>query len=226
MSGGIHGGHRERLRQQYLSRGLEGFPDVNALELLLFYAIPRKDTNPVAHRLLETFGSLRGVLDASLEDLKQKGGLTDNAAALLKLCTDVARRGEIQRASLENVLQTTEQCGDYLMPFFFGAATEQVYALALDSKCKVLGCRRLFEGSLSSAAMNTRTVVEYALRLNAASLVLAHNHTSGFAVHSEADIQTTRHLAAALSQVDVLLADHIVVAGGDYVSMADSGYLD
>ena len=135
MSGNIHRGHRERLRQTFLDHGLDALPDVNVLELLLFYAIPQRDTNPLAHGLLEEFGSLAGVFDASVEELQHRGGLTKNAAALLKLTMETARRVQICRASMDRVLDTTRKCGEYLAPFFFGASEEMVYALALDAKC-------------------------------------------------------------------------------------------
>ena len=221
----IHQGHRERLRQRFLEHGLDPLPDVNALELLLFYAIPRQDTNPIAHRLLDAFGSLDGVFDASLEDLQRQGGLTQNAAALLKLTMEIARRAQISRAQSERILDTTRKCGEYLLPFFFGATEETVYVLALDAKCKVLGCSRLFTGNINSVGLSTRSVVEYALRIKASSVVLAHNHPSGIALPSKEDIHTTKVVADALDMVDVLLADHIVVADGDFVSMAESRML-
>jgi len=221
----IHQGHRERLRQKFLEHGLDALPDVNALELLLFYAVPQRDTNPIAHRLLDAFGSLPGVFDASLEDLQQEGGLSKNAAGLLKLTVEMARRTQIVRAGMEQVLDTTRKCGEYLTPFFYGTSEEMVYVLALDAKCKVLGCTKLYTGTVNSAGLSVRSVVEYALRMKASSLVLAHNHPSGIAIPSQEDIRTTKAVAEALDTVDVLLADHIVVADGDFVSMAESGML-
>lgn len=220
-----HDGHRERLRKKFLSHGLDAIADINVLELLLFYAIPRQDTNPIAHRLLDAFDSLAGVFDASVEDLMKQGGLTENAAALIKLTTAVARRQQICRANMEHILNSTQKCGDYLVPYFFGATEEMVYLLALDAKCKVLGCTKLFTGTINSANLSVRSVVEYALRVKASSVVLAHNHTSGIAIPSQEDIRTTEVVIKALDMVDVLLADHIVVADEDYVSMAESGIL-
>jgi len=221
----IHSGHRDRLRQTFLANGLDALPDVNALELLLFYAIPQRDTNPIAHRLLSEFGSLSGVFDASISDLMRLGGLTENAAALLKLTTDISRRHLIVRGSMDNILTTTAQCGDYLLPYFYGATEEQVYLLCLDAKCKVLSCSLLFTGTVNNASLSLRTVLECALRTKATSVVLAHNHTSGIAVPSKEDIAITGEVARALDLIGVLLADHIVVADNDYVSMRDSGML-
>lgn len=221
----IHQGHRSRLRQTFLEHGLDVLQDVNVLELLLFYAIPRQDTNLIAHRLLQEFGSLPGVLDASVEDLMQRGRLTENAAALLKLVTATARRDQICRAKEERILRTTQQCGEYLVPYFYGAQEEMVYVLALDAKCKVLGCAKLSDGEVNSALISARRVVEYAIQVKATSIVLAHNHPSSIAVPSGEDIRVTRELQKALDMVDVILADHIVVAGDDYVSMMESGLL-
>ncbi len=221
----VHSGHRERLRSTFLKFGLDVLPDVNVLELLLFYAIPRQDTNPIAHRLLDVFGSLPAVLDASAEDLMDRGRLSENTAALLKLVTELARRQEICRVKMQPILNSTRKCGDYLVPYFYGARDEMVYLLALDAKCQVLGCSKLSTGTINAAHISIRQVVEYALQMKATSLVLAHNHTSGIAVPSQEDIQITAELARALDMVDVLLADHIVVAGDDYVSMAESNLL-
>ena len=221
---GIHAGHRQRLREQYLTHGLDTLSDVNVLELLLFYAVPRRDTNEIAHRLLQAFGSLVRVFDASKEDLMRLGGLTENAAALVRLTVDVARRCQMDGRQ-DEILNTTQKCGMYMVPLFYGAVREEAYALALDGKCKVLSCQRLSEGSVSSTGINIRAVVEFALRTRAASVVLAHNHVSGIAVPSREDIDTTHLLIRALDTVDVLLADHIVVADGDFVSMVESGYI-
>lgn len=221
----IHKGHRQRLRRTYLEHGLDALPDVNVLELLLFYAVPRQDTNAMAHRLLEEFHSLHGVFSASVEELMERGGLSETGAALLKLVPAAARRSEISRASMENLLNTTQKCGDYLVPYFFGATEEMVYVLALDAKCKVLGCSKLFDGTINSASFSVRSVMEFAMRTKASSVVLAHNHTSGIAIPSHEDIQTTHAVAKALNVMGVLLADHIVVADGDFVSMLDSGFL-
>lgn len=221
----LHSGHRQRLKEQFLKHGLDSLHDINVLELALFYAIPRQDTNPIAHRLLDRFGSLDRVFDASMEELITQGQLTENAAILLKLIPAVARRQQLSRSSFDNILDTTRRCGDYLAPFFFGATDEVVYLLGLDAKCKVLGCIELFQGTVNYAHLSIRRVVEEALKMKATSVVLAHNHTSGIAVPSQEDIETTRAVAHALDLVGILLADHIVVADDDYVSMAESGLM-
>ncbi len=220
----IHKGHRERLKQRFLEEGLDNFTDIQALELLLFYAIPQKDTNPLAHALLEHFGSLSQVLEANPEELKKVKGISDHAATLLKLVTELGRFYLVDCAQRVEILTTLDACGHYLVPYFFGRNRETVFLLCLDAKCKVICCKEIGEGSINAASISVRKVVETALSANATSVVLAHNHPSGIAVPSNEDVQTTRRIAMALSAVEVQLVDHVVVAEGDFVSMAQSGY--
>jgi len=219
----LHKGHRERLKQRFLEEGLDNFTDIQVLELLLFYAIPRSDTNPLAHALLDHFGSLSQVLEADVEELKKVRGIGDHAATLLALVIDLCRYYQVNYAQRTEILATLEDCGKYLVPRFFGRTRETVFLLCLDAKCKVLCCKEIGEGSVNTAAISVRKVVETALAANATTVVLAHNHPSGIAVPSNEDIQTTRRIAAALYAVEIHLADHIVVAEGDYVSMVQSG---
>ena len=220
----IHEGHRQRLKQRFLEEGLDNFSQIQVLELLLFYCIPRRDTNPIAHSLLEHFGSLSQVLEAPVEELCKVPGISENAATLLHLATEVGRYYMVNRSTQTQILPTVDSCAQYLQPFFFGRRNETVFLLCLDAKCKVLCCKEVGEGSVNSAGISIRKIVETALAANATTVVLAHNHPSGIAVPSGEDVQTTRRIAAALQAVDVNLADHIVVADDDYVSMAQSGY--
>ena len=218
----MHEGPRARVKKRFLEEGLDHFSDIQALELLLFYAIPRADTNPIAHRLLEHFGSLSQVLEANPEELKKISGVGENGALLLNLIPQMGRFYMTDRASAPGVLTTLEQCAQYLMPRFFGRKLETVFLLCLDAKCKVLCCREIGEGGTNSTGISIRRVVETALGVNATSVVLAHNHPSGVALPSPEDIQTTRRVAMALQAVEIVLVDHIIVADDDYVSIAQS----
>ena len=219
----MHDGHRQRLKNRFLNEGLDNFEELQVLELLLFYCIPRQDTNPVAHRLLDHFGSLTQVLEATPEELKKVSGIGDAVATFLALVTSVGRYYCVNRASAVQILSNLEACGGYLTPRFYGRRNETVFLLCLDAKCKVLCCKEVGEGSVNSAAIPIRRIVEMALGANATSVVIAHNHPSGVAVPSNEDIQTTCRLAMALSAVEITLVDHIVVADDDYVSMRQSG---
>ena len=220
----IHDGHRERMKKRFLEEGLDGFTQIQALELLLFYCIPQKDTNPLAHALLDRFGSLSQVLEAPVEELRKVPGVGAHTAIFLHLITEAGRFYLVNRSSQENILLSLESCAEYMLPFFFGRKVETVYLLCLDAKCKVLCCKEIGEGSVNAAGISVRRVVETALNAGASTVVLAHNHPSGLALPSAEDIQTTRRVALALSAVEIHLADHIVVADGDYVSMVQSGH--
>lgn len=220
----IHDGHRQRLKERFLTEGLDHFDELYVLELLLFYCIPRKDTNPIAHRLLDHFGSLTAVFDATVEELQKVPGISKNTATFLTLIPQTGRYYQVKRSEPGDILTTIEQCGKYLVPYFYGRENETVFLLCLDAKCKVLGCKMVGEGSVNSASVPIRRVVEIALNTNATTVVLAHNHPSGLAFPSADDIQTTLRVAKAMDAVEITLADHIVVADNDFVSMLQSGY--
>lgn len=220
----MHEGHRERLKKQFREGGLENFSDFQILELLLFYIIPRRDTNPIAHALINQFGSLYQVLEAPVDELEKVEGIGPNAALLLSLITAVARAYMLDRTEKQFSLNTIEECCEYLKYSFVGKREEVVYLLCLDAKCRFLGCREVGRGSVNSANVPIRRIVEIAMGMNATSVILAHNHPSGDARPSPEDIGTTRRVAAALNMVDVILVDHIIVADDDYVSLVQSGY--
>ena len=222
-NGSVHKDHRKRVKKRFREEGLDHFDQVHALELLLFYGIPQGDTNPLAHQLIDHFGSLAGVLDAQPEELERIPGVGEHVSTLLALVRGMARYYLVNRNEFVNILSTTTECGRYLLPYFVGRRDETVYLLCLDSKCKVLCCKEVAEGSVNSVGISVRKIVETALAVNASSVVLAHNHPSGLALPSSEDVLTTRRIAVALDAVGILLADHIVVAEEDFVSMADSG---
>lgn len=219
----VHDGHRERLRQRFQTEGLDSFNEIQMLELLLFYAIPRKDTNEIAHALLDTFKSVDKVLDATVEELMTVPGVGEGAAAYLSLISQSYRYYLHSKAQNIKAIRTLEECGEYLINFFHNRRNERVYLLCLDAKCGVLGCKLVCEGGVNSASVPVRKVVEIAIASNATSVFLAHNHPSGVAVPSDEDVQTTLRIAEALKMVGIQLIDHIVVADDDYVSVRQSG---
>lgn len=220
----IHSGHRQRLKERFQKEGLDNFNELQVLELLLFYCIPRQDTNPTAHALLERFGSLAQVLEAPSSELLKVPGIGEATATFLPLMASLCRYYLVHRTASNVILNTIEQCGNYLLPFFCGRRNEVVYLLCLDAKCKVLSCKEVGEGSVNSASVPIRRIVERALADNATSVVLAHNHPSGMAVPSGEDQLTTRRLALSLSTVDIELVDHLVIADDDFVSLRQSGW--
>lgn len=218
----IHAGHRQRLRERFEEMGFTGFADHEILELLLFYCIPRRDTNAIAHRLKERFGNFAQVLDAPVSELKKVEGMGENAAQFLSLIRHVANHYLQMRLPQGIPLTKVHEYGEYLVPKFTSPRNEEVYLLCLDAKCMVLSCRKVGDGGINSTSISIRKIVETALAENATSVVLAHNHPSGVALPSQEDLATTKLIANALIMVDVILTDHIIVADRDYISFVES----
>ena len=220
----IHKDHRRRVKNRFLCEGLDCFDELHALELLLFFAIPQGDVNPLAHKLLDHFGNLHQVLKAPPEQLMAVKGVGEHTAILLGLVKGLSQKYLIDYDEKHIQLLTLESCGKYLMDRFVGKRDEVVMLLCLDAKRAPLACRIVSEGSVNTAEISIRKVVEAALAVNATSVVLAHNHPSGIALPSMEDIVTTRRMAMALDAVGITLDDHVVVADRDYVSLVQSGY--
>ena len=218
----MHAGHRKRVKERFRQEGLDSFDELHVLELLLFYCIPQRDTNELAHALLDRFGSLPQVLEAPAEELEKVPGVGEHVSTLLNLTTAVARYYMVSRTNNQVVLTNTEMCGEYLKNYFLGRRDEFIYLLCLDAKCKVLCCKEVGRGSVNSAGLSIRRIVETALGVNATTVVLAHNHPSGLAIPSVEDVATTKRVAMALDAVDIILADHVIVADDEFVSLADS----
>lgn len=219
----LHDEHRERMRARYLKDGFRNFEEHEILEMLLYYCIPRWNTNDIAHDLIKRFGSLSQVIDAPMKELVKVKRIGAHSALFLNLLGSFRRHCGIKENEKGQILKTLDQCGKYVVPYFQGKNRETVYLLCLDAKCKVLSCREVEEGNVNTASISIRKIVDMALTENATSVVLAHNHPSGLALPSTEDILTTKKLAHALRLVDVVLIDHVIVADGDHVSLALSG---
>lgn len=220
---GVHDGHRNRLKARFLAQGLSGFEDHNVLELLLFYSIPRSDTNEIAHRLLDEFKTLSGVFDAPLEELCKIKGISTHSATLIKLIPEMMSVYHTDKTKDIEIVKSTREACRFFVPRFYGKKNEEVHVLLLDDKKKVIRCDKLFEGTVNSTPITVKKVVAAAVNSNATAVVLAHNHPGGIALPSRADISATEKIFKALKLINVELCDHIVVADDDFVSMADSG---
>ena len=221
----IHAGHRERMKNEFLAKGLEGLPDHRILELLLFYGIPQGDVNPLAHALLEQFGSLARVLQATPRQLMAVKGVGYNTAVLLKLIPAVAAQYLQATHEIGEQLLSSWAFRELLLPYFFGQRNELAYLVCMDSKNELISVKKLGEGIMDTVQITARKVLEAALGCNATRVALAHNHVSGVALWSDADLQTTLRLKPLLREAGVELVDHFIIADGDMVSMADSGLL-
>ncbi|WP_251317640.1 JAB domain-containing protein [Flintibacter muris] len=218
----IHTGHRGRVKEEFLTRGIEGWPDHRVLELLLFYAIPQGDVNPLAHELIDRFGTLDGVLDVLPEELMKVKGMGEHSVVLLKLFPAVLGRYLEGRTGPGVIIHTAAEAGHVLAPYFYGARNEMVYILCLDAKERLQGVRRISEGNNSSSDVTIRRVAEECMALRSSFCYLAHNHVSGIALPSPEDMNTTSVVRAALEPLGVQLVDHLVFSDGDLVSLRES----
>ena len=220
---GMHNGHRDRLRKKYRDKGLDYFEDHEILEMLLYYAVPRRDTNPLAHELLDHFGSLSSIFDANYSALK-KFGLSDNIATFLKFIPDVTRVYLEDKKTLRSQHVYPETFCSFFRNKFVGRTKETLYALLLDMEYRVLFCGILSTGSISSTDVPVKTLVEWCLLYDAQNVVISHNHPHTFSMPSQSDIETTKELRAALANINVDLVDHIIVSDTDETSLARSSF--
>lgn len=218
-------GHRQRLRDRFNTSGLGAFEDHEVLELLLTYAVPRKDVKTIAHALLERFGSLSNVLDAPTAELVTVDAIGEMGATLLHLMPGLTRRYLRDRWGQRPQLSTREDLGRFVVDELATATNEVFLLVLLTHENHLLRALALHEGSLASAPVYPRLVVEAALRHHAAKVVLAHNHPGGVAQPSDEDIAITRTLVGVFDALAIPVVDHVIVAGPRTFSMADAGLL-
>ena len=218
-----HDGHRKRLKARFIKSGLDDFEPHNVLELVLFYGVPRKDTNPIAHRLINRFGSLSAVLDAKPEELMKVDGITENTAVLISMLPAIARKYLEDKVEVVNSVEGFSDVGAYLMPKFVGRTVETLMLASLDNKNRIISCTIVAEGENDKANVSKRKVMEEAMRVGATRVILAHNHPRGFAMPSNEDIFLTEEIYSLLKSVGIDLVDHLIFAEDDFVSLAASG---
>lgn len=218
----LHKGHRQRVRQRFLSEGLDVFTPHETLELLLFYARPRVNTNEMAHRLLNRFGTLASVFDADVTALQEVEGVDEATAVLLKLIAPLTKRYRLS-AQKNVVLGTFDATCDYFKNVYIGEQVERLRLACLDDKLRLLRCGVVGEGAPGTVPVNTRKILEFALRQNCELVVIAHNHPNGSAVPSNEDIVATKHIYNALKTVGIRLLDHVIVAGEQAISLKEFG---
>ena len=215
----IHEGHRDRMKTEFLENGIDGMQPHRILELLLFYCVPRCDTNPLAHKLLDRYKTISGVFDAPIEELITFPGLTKNSVVLLKLIIPLSRIYMQGKENKKIAFNSINEIGDYLLNRYFGFTEEKFGILCMDSSAKEIGFQIMGEGDINSVGVSTRNIIEYVLFTKATSVVMVHNHPSGIALPSNQDIAITEQVKAALSHIGVRLVDHIIIADDDYISL-------
>lgn len=235
---GVHDNHRNRVKATFRKSGFHGMHDHEVLELLLFYAIPRIDVNPIAHALMAHFGALHAVFEAPIEELCKIDGIGENSATLIHAMMELIRRYGIDRKEhtmLKSCLNSTQAIGDYVTPHFLGLGYEMVLMVCVDHKGMVISCEEIGRGSLDETSISVRKVAEIALARKAHGVILAHNHPHGLALASQADLIATRAVADALRTIGVHLLDHIIVADladienglqDDYISLREDRMIE
>lgn len=222
----IHSGHRERLREKIELSGLDNIAPHEVLEYLLFMCIPRKDTNPLAHELIDKFGSLSGVFEAEVHELEKVKGISHTTALFLNTIPSVTRYYLKDRWKERPVLSDSVILGQYLCDLFAGEKNEAFYVLSFDNSNRLIKSDLMYRGVINETLIQPRRVVEKVLQNNAASVVFSHNHPGGNLSASPADRQMTKMLVDVLTPLSVRVADHIIVSGDRYASMKSKGQVD
>ena len=213
----LHAGHRARLKKRFQNDYGESMETHELLELLLFYVVPRADTNMTAHALLERFGSLCAVLDAPVEDLISVKGVGIEVAAYLKMIGATMRRAELEQMDDGKRFHTVQDIKDYIKPLFSHLNCERLYMLSFDDAKRLISCDKIAQGSTNAVAVNTNHMVRIAVMGQASWVVLAHNHPRGVALPSLDDISATGRYREILQSVSIQLVEHYIVGDGEIV---------
>ena len=212
----LHKGHRRRLKKRYIDESGEEFCDHELIELLLFYCIPRKDTNTIAHELYERFGSVSGVANAGIDQLKLVDGIGDNAAVLLDLVMSFAKRIAAEQKVEKKRLDTLKKLVKYAESFMFGATNEQVYLVMMDSTLRVIDTKLIAVGHIDEVKPIIRRVLEFVVLKRASAIALTHNHPNGGIEASSVDVEFTALLQRELEVIGVRFIEHVIVDGNSY----------
>ncbi len=218
-------GHRKRLRDRYMATGFDGFAPHEVLELVLQAAIPRQDTKKIAYELIDTFGNINNVFNASVKELAACKGIGEGSAVWLHLIMDTVRYCDKEKIKKTKTLRSSSEFGEYVIPLLSHLPDETFYAIALDASCNIVCCENMGKGNSAEVLVNLRLLATLAIKNNAPAVVLAHNHPSGILEASFEDIEFTRKVKDTLSKLGIMLLDHIIVSEGEYLSLASKGFL-
>ena len=217
---GIHSGHRSRLRQRFLKQGIEGFEPHNILEILLFYGIPYRDTNDIAHKLIDKFGSLEGVFDADIKELTKIDGIGENSATLIKLVPQISKYYLSLKNKNKKVFASLDEVAEFMQSHYLFEEREIFTALYLDGSGRLISYDKIAKGTANSVDVNIPKVLEITLLKNASSVIIAHNHPSGNLAPSTADLHATNHLSDAFKMLHINFVDHLIITQDNYLSLA------
>ena len=220
-----HTGHRRRLREKFLRCGADALHDYELVELLLTFAIPRRDVKPEAKALLKRFGSLQGLLDADPAEVSKVPGVGRASAALVRLVKEIHCRSLARSMKDSDALSSPQAVLNFARTALAGQGSECFLAIFLNAKNRVLDHRLVHEGTIDHAIVYPRRIIEQALAARAAGLILVHNHPSGDPTPSEEDRRLTRSIQDAARPLDIRVLDHIIVGRQGYCSFAEKNLL-
>jgi len=219
-------GHRKRLRERFIKSGLSGFHDYEIVELLLTLGTPRKDCKQQAKEAIKKFKTLRGVLEAPMEELQEIKGIGPHNSFGIRLVQEVAREFLKEKVIEKPVCKSSREVFDYLYHSMRDLKKEVFKVIFLDGKNQIIDIQNLFEGTLNAAAVYPREVIKAAIKNNALSLIFVHNHPSGNPEPSQMDKQITEDLVFAGNIMQIKVLDHIIIGDNDYFSFADKGLIE
>lgn len=218
----IHSGHRQRMREKAYKNGFDSFEQHELLEMLLYATVPQKDTNPIAHNLINSFGSFHAVFEAPVEELMKVSGMTKTSAFLLKMIPEISSEYLYDKVSGENnYIKTSEEAYNYIAPKYIGKTNEIIYVLFMNTAGKLISFEMLDKGSLNFANIDSRKLVSLCLKHNAAGIIICHNHPSGNATPSSNDMITTKNIRICVNSISVKLLDHLIITDKGYTSMRE-----
>ncbi len=219
----MHEGHRDRVRARFMKEGLSSFEEHQALELLLFYAIPRRDTNDLAHLLLQKFGSLAGLFNAELADIANVEGIGVRSAALIKLVPELTRKYWLSQSQEDQPkVSSILAAAEYARTLLHGKTSEHFYVVCLDAQYRVKSIDLLSRGTATEAPVYIRHITECVIRCGADKVFVTHNHPGGKPQPSKQDVATTMSILSAMDALCIEFLDHIIIAEQDFFSFAQN----
>lgn len=221
----LHKGHRERMRQRFIKEGGSGFADHELLEMLLYGAVPRGDTNELAHKMIKEFGSLSMLLEADPVEISRRCGVKEGTSVLICLQMELMRRRNQAKWKEKPVLDSVKKAGAYALDLLSDYQYERFYMACLDSKRSLIHTCFISEGTVDESVVYPRHVVELVLKYQASSVIFMHNHPGGTLKPSFADIELTTRLSKILYEIGIDVADHIIVSDNQYFSFLEHGYI-
>ena len=219
-------GHRKRLREKFLSSGISGFHDYEIIELLLTLGAPRKDCKQQAKEAIRRFKTLRGVLEAPVEELQEIKGIGSHNTFGIKLVQEVAREFLKGKILEKPICKSSKEVFDYLYHSMRDLKKEVFKVIFLDGKNQIIDVEDVFEGTLNTSSVYPREVIKSAIKNNALSLIFVHNHPSGNPEPSESDKDITEDLVFAGNIMHIKVLDHIIIGDNKYFGFADKGLIE